>query len=176
MINSISFYIFVRWQSYCNKIERFNESLIFYDAPVAMTLAKFALSRAFGHIVGVAKGRPRVSLTNSLQQSPTLWGGVYILTIRWLWASCPCLLYWQHYSGHTYACSRGILSCWWFPCRWSSATSSASTLHPSAKGPLPCRPAGLSCRRGLVFSLTFRLLSGRRQPNYANQAAATANP
>ena len=41
---------------------------IFYGAPVAMTLTKFALSHAFGYIVGVAKGRPRVNLTNSLQQ------------------------------------------------------------------------------------------------------------
>ena len=47
---------------------RFNESLTFYGAPVAMTLTKFALCYPFGYIVGVAKGRPRVSLTNSLQQ------------------------------------------------------------------------------------------------------------
>ncbi len=40
----------------------------FYRAPVAMTLTKFALCYPFGYIVGVAKGRPRVSLTNSLQQ------------------------------------------------------------------------------------------------------------
>lgn len=47
---------------------RFNESLIFYGVLVAMTLTKFALCYPFGYIVGIAKGRPRVSLTNSLQQ------------------------------------------------------------------------------------------------------------